>query len=108
MTGNWNPTPIRAEVSRMVVKRLLISRRFPIPREIDFSRNIWICHLMIKAPKMKPMKKRKIENGNSPITLLNSLCFRAGLKKDKTWAINKGETTIIPTVTPQLMERLIN
>lgn len=63
---------------------------------------------MIRAPKLNPIKKRKIQKGINLTIVLYSFFLRAGFKKDKIWATKIGKTTTSPVATPQLMERLIN
>ena len=82
--GNWKPTPINAEVKKTVVKRPLMSKTLPIPMEIDLAKKISICHFIITAPNVNPIKKRKRERGKNLITILNSFIFNAGLKKYRT------------------------
>lgn len=89
-------------------KRRLMSNTLPIPIETDLVRKISICHFMMRAPKVNPIKKRMMEKGKNLTTILYSFCLKAGFKKDKIWAIKKGKTITNPVATPQLMERLMN
>lgn len=82
--GNWKPIPIKADVRKTVVKRPLISKMLPIPKEIDLAKKISICHFMMTAPRENPIKKRKIEKGTKLTTVLNSFFLSAGFKKCKT------------------------
>lgn len=100
--------PKNEDVKSTVLKRLLISKMFPIPRLYELCKKISICHFIIIAPKIKPIKNRISENGMYFVTNLNSLIFKAGFKKFKTWAIINGKVIIKPVAIPQLIARLIN
>ena len=106
--GNWKPIPIKAEVRKTVVKRPLMSKMLPMPKETDLAKKISICHFMITAPIENPIKKRKIEKGKNLTTILNSFILRAGFKKYKTWTMKRGRAITNPVAIPQLMARLIN
>jgi len=106
--GNSKPIPIKAEVKSTVDKRLLISSTLPIPSATDLSRNIFICHFMIKNPNASPNRKRNSEKGKNLINVLNSFLLNAGFRKVKIWITKSGKETIIPTAIPQLIARFIN
>lgn len=85
-----------------------MSKILPMPSACDLSKNIMICHFMIKNPNISPVKKSKSEKGKSLITILNSCFLKAGFRKDKTWATKRGKETTSPLAIPQLIARLIN
>ena len=99
---------MRAEVIKTVVKSRLMSKMLPIPKAIDLDKKISICHFMIRAPKVNPIRNRVMEKGKNLTIRVYSFSLKAGFKKDKVWAINRGRATIRPVAIPQLMARLMN
>jgi len=83
--GNWNPTPINAEVRKTVERSPLISKMLPIPKDRERAKNISICHFMTIAPKKNPAAKRKTENGRSLDSRWYSFLSKAGFRKWNTW-----------------------
>ena len=92
----------------MVVKRWLMSRMLPIPKETVFVKNISICHFIMNVPNANPIKKRIIDKGKNLTTILYSFTRKAGFRKNKIWLTRSGNEIISPVATPQLIARLIN